>query len=120
MIVDAKFIIPVRVAKMVPSMFLGVILAKSAMIGSVYSIVVKMSKTMSVNSKKTMSGMFISRFHRLANTKFKKEPVDPAMKAASTIILVSIGRRNALYMMAPNTLQIEPKSSSIAKVNFEM
>ena len=120
MIVDAKFMIPVRVANIVPSIFLGVIFAKRARMGSVYSIVTNVSKTMSVKSKNAMSGMPISRFHRLAKVKFRNELTDPEMKATSMIVRVSIDRRNDLYMIAPNTLQIEPKSSSIANVNFEI
>ena len=70
--VDAKFMVPVKKAKIVPSILAGVIFANNAKIGKVYSKVPTTLNTISVNSRKTRSLIPISRFHLLAKQNYRK------------------------------------------------
>jgi len=68
-----KFHIPVRNAKMVPSMPGGVILAKRARLGRTQNAKERHPKTTSVKIMKTRSDIPSRRFHLSANTKWTKE-----------------------------------------------
>ena len=70
--VEARFIVPVKKAKIVPSILAGVILAKSARIGKVYRRVPTTLNTISVKSKNTRSSIPISLFHLFAKQKLRK------------------------------------------------
>jgi len=119
-IVLAKFIVPVRKAKMVPSILGGVILAKSARIGKLYKITPITEKTTSVKSKNAISGIPISRFHLFAKQNYKKAPTAPTIIAKNIIHLVSTFLHHALYIRAPMMWQICPISTNIAKTNFDI
>ena len=70
--VDARFIVPVRNAKIVPSILAGVIFANRARIGKVYKSVPTTLNTMSVNSRNTRSFIPMSLFHLFAKQKLRK------------------------------------------------
>lgn len=96
MTVLAKFMVPVRNAKIVPSTLGGVILAKRDMIGRVYKIVPIILNTTSVKMRKNMSLRPMSRFHLLAKVKLRNEPIVPVIIAQIIIVLVSTVLQKAL------------------------
>jgi hypothetical protein len=91
-----KFMVPVRKAKVVPSIFLGVILAKRAMTGRVYRSVEIIEEKTSVNKRNTISFIPHSTFHLLAKHKFRKPKKISTSKEIKTMVLVSTFLQKAL------------------------
>ena len=92
----ARFIVPVRKAKIVPSILGGVIFANNASIGKVYKITPTTEKTVSVKIKKTMSGTPASKFQRIAKLNWRNVATTPTHMAKNIIHLVSIFLHHAL------------------------
>ena len=110
--------VPVRKANVVPSIFLGVILANNAKIGRKKNKVSRTPKMTSENNKKMISGIPISRFQRFAKTKLRKDPIEPITIAQITMVLVSTFLHQALYISAPIKKHMYPIRTIRAKTNF--
>jgi len=71
----AKFVVPVKKAKTVPSIFFGVIFAKRARVGRVFMAKLATPKTVSVSRMNTISLTPIIVFHLLANAYYENEEI---------------------------------------------
>jgi hypothetical protein len=91
-----KFIALVRNANTVPSILIGVIFAKSDIMGSSKRTADRILKVTSVKKRKTKSGIPHSRLYRHAKKKSNRRPVDLTIIEASTIILTSTVLKKAL------------------------